>query len=110
MSLLFFLGGRHDKKAWMRTLSQAGANVMEKADSETLAKITDQLIASDCGAIEECANIMMKSPDKELRNQRRLVLFSRYNHLLKLEPYASGEQKELIKKAKELTTKARKYR
>ncbi len=94
----------------MRTLIQAGANVTDKSSPETLAIITDQLIASDCGAIEECANIMMKSPDKELRDQRRLVLFSRYNHLLKLEPYSSPEQKELIRKAKELTTKARKYR
>lgn len=110
MSLLFFLGGRHDKKAWMRTLAEAGANVKDKPHADTLAKITDQLIASDCGAIEECANIMMKSPDVELRNQRRLVLFSRYNHLLKLEPYSSGEQKAMIQKAKELTTKARKYR
>lgn len=110
MSILFFLGGRHNKKEWRRVLAESGANLPGKPDAKTLAKVTEQIIANDCKIIAECANILMKSPDVELRHQRRLVMFSRYTHMCKLEPYAAAEQKELIAKIKALVVKARKYR
>lgn len=110
MSLLFFLGGRHNLKAWGKTMAEAGCSLKGKPDAKVYARATEQLIRNDCEIIEECAHILTKSPDVELRNQKRLVMFSRYNHLLKLEPYADKTQKAQIHAVKEKVTKARKYR
>ena len=54
MSLLAFLGGRHDKKAWGRALFASGCKLPAKPDVKKYEKITDQIIANDCKIIKEC--------------------------------------------------------
>lgn len=109
MSILFFLGGRHDKKKWGKVLAEAGGNLKGSEDVKTLAKVTDRLIAEDCRAIREAAQVLMESEDQELCKRNRLVMFSRHARLLKLEPYADKQHKKLISKIKQLVVKARQY-
>lgn len=109
MSVLFFLGGRHDQKKWGKVLAEAGGNVKGNEDSKTLSKVTDRLIAEDCRAIRECAELLMDPSESDQRQKSRLVMFSHHARLTKLEPYANKEQKQLIAKIKQLVVEARKY-
>lgn len=109
MSILFFLGGRHDRKKWGKVLAEAGGNVKGNEDSKTLAQVTDRLITEDCRVIRESAQLLMESDDPEQRKKSRLVMFSRHARLTKLEPYADKKHRKLISKIKQLVVKARQY-
>lgn len=109
MSILFFLGGRHDKKKWGKVLAETGSNLKGSEDEKTLAKVTDQMITEDCRIIRECAQVLMNSQDPEQKKKSRLVMFSRHARLTKLEPYADKQHKQLISKIKQLVVKARQY-
>lgn len=110
MSLFAFLGGRHDKKAWGRALFAAGCKLPDKVDAQTYAKVTDRIIANDCKIIAESARIIMTTRSADVRSKRKMIMFSRYNHLCRLEPYAKREQKKLIQDAKAEMNKARKFK
>lgn len=110
MSILAFLGGRHDRKGWLCALNAAGSKLAPKTKKETLSKVTEQMIADDCRIIEECCRDIMESTAKEERRQKHLILYSRYSHLNRLEPYANHVQKKMIAKAKKLVTEARKFK
>ena len=108
MSLLAFLGGRHDKKAWGRALFASGCKLPAKPDVKKYEKITDQIIANDCKIIKESAHIILTTKNDAVRCKRPMIMFSLYNHLSRLEPYADSKQRALIDEAKAAATKARK--
>ena len=45
-----------------------------------------------------------------MRSKRKMIMFSRYNHLARLEPYADRRQQELIADAKAAAAKARRVK
>ena len=51
MSLLAFLGGRHDKKAWGRALFASGCKLPAKPDVKKYERATQQIISNDCKII-----------------------------------------------------------
>lgn len=110
MSLLAFLGGRHDKKAWGRALFAAGCKLPAKPDVKKYDRVTAQIISNDCKIIRESAHIIMNTTSDDVRSKRRLIMFSRYSHLSRLEPYATRKQRQQIKEAKAAAAKARKYK
>lgn len=110
MSLLAFLGGRHDKKAWGRALFASGCKLPAKPDVKRYEKATQQLILNDCKIIRECAHIILTTKSEAVRNKRKMIMFSRYNHLSRLEPYADRKQRELIQKTKDAAAKARRVK
>lgn len=110
MSLFAFLGGRHDKKAWGRALFAAGCKLPAKPDAKKYDKVTAQIISNDCKIIKESANIIMTTGSDTVRSKRRLIMFSRYSHLSRLEPYATRKQRVQIREAKAMAAKARKYK
>lgn len=110
MSLLAFLGGRHDKKAWGRALFASGCKLPEKPDVKKYERATEQIIANDCKIIRECAHIIMTTKSDTVRSKRRMIMFSRFSHVTRLEPFATHKQMEMIREAKALAAKARKYK
>lgn len=110
MSIFAFLGGRHDKKAWGRALFASGCKLPAKPDVKKYERATDQMIANDCKIIRESAKIIMSTKSDQVRSKRRMIMFSRYSHLNRLEPYASRKQRPLIKEAKAAVVKARRYK
>lgn len=110
MSLLAFLGGRYDKKAWGRALFAAGCKLPEKPDVKKYEKVTEQIISNDCRIIKESAKIIMTTQSAAVRSKRRLIMFSRYSQLTRLEPYANAEQKKKIHEAKAAAFKARRFK
>jgi hypothetical protein len=110
MSLLAFLGGRHDKKAWGRALFASGCRLPAKPDVKRYEKATQQLISNDCKIIKECAHVILTTRSEVVRNKNRMMMFSRYNHLARLEPYADRQQREMIAEAKAVAAKARKMK
>lgn len=110
MSLFSIFGGRAQLKAWGQALTAAGCRLPAKPDRKTYETITAQMIADDCRVITECANDIIRSQDAESRRQKHLILFSRYGRLTKLEPYASGSQKKMIREARKMVTEARKHK
>ena len=110
MSLLAFLGGRHDKKAWGRALFASGCRLPAKPDVKRYEKATQQLIANDCKIIKECAHVILTTRSEVVRSKNRMMMFSRYNHLARLEPYADRQQREMIAEAKAVAAKARKMK
>ena len=94
MSLLAFLGGRHDKKAWGRALFASGCRLPAKPDVKRYEKATQQLISNDCKIIKECAHVILTTRSEVVRSKNRMMMFSRYNHLARLEPYADRQQRE----------------
>lgn len=110
MSLLAFLGGRHDKKAWGRALFAAGCRLPDKPDTKKYDKITAQIIANDCKIIQESAQIIMRTKSDDVRSKRKMMMFSRFSQLTSLEPYASKDQRQMIKEAKAAAAKARKVK
>lgn len=110
MSLLAFLGGRHDKKAWGRALFAAGCKLPDKPDVKKYEKVTEQIISNDCKIIQDSARIIMSTQSAAVRSKRRMIMFSRYSHLSRLEPYANREQREKIREAKAAAAKARRFK
>ena len=110
MSLLAFLGGRHDKKAWGRALFASGCKLPAQPDGKKDEKVTDQIIANDCKIIKESAHIILTTKNEAVRNKRKMIMFSRYSHLNRLEPYAARKQLPLIQEAKAAAAKARKVK
>lgn len=110
MSLLAFLGGRYDTKAWGRALFAAGCKLPDKPDVKKYEKVTEQIISNDCRIIKECAKIILTTQNETVRKKRRMIMFSRYSHLSRLEPYADAEQKKLIREAKNAAAKARRHK
>lgn len=110
MSLLAFLGGRHDKKAWGRALFASGCKLPAKPDVKRYEKATAQLISNDCKIIKECAKIILTTKNEAVRSKRKMMMFSRYNHLSRLEPYADRQQREMIQEAKAAAAKARRVK
>ena len=110
MSLLAFLGGRHDKKAWGRALYASGCKLPVKPDVKKYEKATQQIISNDCKIIKECAHIILTTKSDAVRSKRRMMMFSRYNHLARLEPYADRKQQELIAETKAYAAKARRVK
>ena len=110
MSLLFFLGGRQDKKAWGGALFASGCKLPAKPDVKRYEKATQQLISNDCKIIKESARIILTTPSDVVRSKHRMIMFSRYNHLARLEPYADRKQREMIAEAKAVAAKARKVK
>ena len=110
MSLLAFLGGRHDKKAWGRALFASGCKLPTKPDVKKYEKATQQIILNDCKIIKECAHIIINTRSEAVRSKRKMIMFSRYNHLARLEPYATKQQQEMIADAKAAAAKARRVK
>lgn len=110
MSILAFLGGRFDRKAWGRALFAAGCKLPGKPDVKKYEKATDQMIYNDCKIILESARIITTTEDEAIRNERRRIMFSRYSHLSHLEPYANRKQRDLILDTKSIVSKARKVK
>lgn len=110
MSLLAFLGGRHDKKAWGRALFASGCKLPDKPDIRKYERATQQLIANDCKAIEECARIILSTKSENVRSKRRMILLSRCEHLSRLEPFADRRQRAMITQAKSAASKAKRVK
>lgn len=110
MSLLAFLGGRYDKKAWGRALFASGCKLPDKPDVKKYEKATQQIISNDCKIIKECAHIIITTRSEAVRSKRKMIMFSRYNHLARLEPFATRQQQELIAEAKAAAAKARRVK
>lgn len=110
MSLFAFLGGRHDHKAWGRALFASGCRLPDKVDKKTYEKLTAKIIANDCKIIKECAGIIGRTKSQDVRNKRKMMMFSRIGHLSRLEPYADRKQKTMIREAKAEAAKARKIK
>jgi len=110
MSLLAFLGGRFNKRAWGQALFASGCRLPEKPDIKRYARATDQLIRNDCRIILESARYISKTKSSDVRNKRKMIMFSRISHLSRLEPYADRSQRKLIREAKNAAAKARKVK
>lgn len=110
MSLLAFLGGRFDRKAWGRALFASGCKLPVKPDVKKYERATEQIISNDCRIIKECAHIIMTTKSDAVRSKRRMIMFSRYSHVTRLEPYANRKQRQLIRDAKAEAAKARKFK
>lgn len=110
MSILAFLGGRHDKKAWGRALFAAGCKLPAKPDVKKYERVTDQIIFNDCKIIKECAHTILTTKSDAVRSKKKMIMYSRYTHLAHLEPYATRKQQTMIKEAKAAATKARKVK
>ena len=110
MSLLAFLGGRHDKKAWGRALFASGCKLPAKPDVKKYERATNQIILNDCKIITESAHIIITTKRDAVRCTRKMTMFSRYNHLSRLEPYADRKQRAMIDEAKAAAAKARKVK
>lgn len=110
MSVFFWKKGRRNTKAWGELLAQAGALPKDNPGSADYAAITDALIEEDCRSIVQCARTLLQTRDADLRSRSRLTMYSHYNRLLKLEPYADKAQQNTIRTAKEVVANARKYR
>lgn len=107
MSIFAFLGGRHNRRAWGQALFAAGCRLPEKPDAKRYARATDQLIRNDCRIIQECARILSKTRSASVKSQRSMIMFSRINHLARLEPYADRQQRKLIRETKAAAARAR---
>lgn len=110
MSLLAFLGGRHNKRAWAQALFAAGCKLPAKPDAKRYAALTEQIINADCKAIRDSARIIEASKSPSARSKRKMIMLSRYNQLLKLKPYATFQQRSTIRKMKGVIRKAKRYR
>ncbi len=110
MSLLAFLGGRFDKKAWGRALFAAGCKLSDKPDVKKYERATEQIISNDCKIIKESAHIIMTTKNEAVRSKRKMIMFSRFSHVTRLEPFATREQLEKIREAKAAAAKARKVK
>lgn len=110
MSIFAFLGGRHNAKAWGKALAEAGCRLPEKPDIEKYARATEQIIENDCRIIEESARMILESSDPDVLTKRRMMMFTRFTHVSRLEPFATAEQWQAIKKAKKAAAKARKVK
>ena len=73
-------------------------------------KATNQIILNDCKIIKESARIILTTRSEAVRSKRKMIMFSRYNHLSRLEPYADRKQRALIDEAKAAAAKARKVK
>ena len=98
MSLLAFLGGRHDKKAWGRALFASGCRLPAKPDVKRYEKATQQLISNDCKIIKECAHVILTTRSEVVRSMNSMMV------------YADRQQREMIAEAKAVAAKARKMK
>lgn len=110
MSLFAFLGGRHDRKAWGQALFACGCKLPAKPDVKKYEKVTEQIIANDCRIIKECAHIICTTQNSTVRSKRKMIMFSRFSHVSRLEPYATRKQRQLIRDAKAAAAKARRVK
>lgn len=110
MSLFAFLGGRFDRKAWGRALFASGCKLPAKPDVKKYEKVTEQIISNDCRIIKECAHIIQTTQNPTVRSKRKMIMFSRYSHVSRLEPYATRKQRKLIQEAKAAAAKARRVK
>lgn len=110
MSIFAFLGGRHDTKAWGRALFASGCKLPAKPDVKKYEKVTEQIISNDCKIIKECAQIILTTKSDAVRSKRKMMMFSRYSHVSRLEPFATQKQRAMIREAKAAAAKARKVK
>lgn len=110
MSILAFLGGRYDKKAWGRALFAAGCKLPAKPDTVKYDKATERIINEDCRAIQSCAKSIASSKSPAVRSRQKMLMLSRYDRLLSLERYASRTQRRRIREMRPVVAKARRYK
>ena len=97
---LFRKKGRSDIDAWAKVMIQGYKKGMP-IDKALLEQATDQSIRNDCRIIRESVQIVMRSSDYEVREERKKLIEERYQHLKTLLPFADADQLKLYDEAME---------
>lgn len=97
---LFRKKGRSDIDAWAKAMIQGYKKGMA-IDKALLEQATDQSIRNDCRIIRESVQIVMSSPNYEVREERKKLIEERYQHLKTLLPFADTDQLKLYDEAME---------
>ena len=87
---LFRKKGRSDIDAWAKVMIQGYKKGMP-IDKAVLEQATDQSIRNDCRIIRESAQIVMRSSNYEVREERKKLIEERYQHLKTLLPFADAD-------------------